>query len=167
MAKGVRTRRMEADYLNVASGAEAETYALMGTGFTALTETPSAQTASKRYINMASARQSVTGYEWSAPFEADQILDEQAIAYIRAISDGLKTGGDAETDYVQVDLDAPLESVANTYKARKRTVAIAVSELPDNDGDLGLNGDLLGVTDPVAGYFNTETKTFTTEAPSA
>ncbi len=157
---GIRKRKMEADYINV-STSNSPDYALCGTGFTSLTETPSAQTSGKKYINMDSARQSVTSYEWSAPFEADQILSESALELILNIAKSLKTGGDAETDFVQVDLDEPVSGSANTFKARKRTIAIAVSEMADNDGEMGVNGDFLGVTDPVFGTFDTQTKTFT------
>lgn len=162
---GVRKRKMEADYINV--GADTDEYALCGTGFTALNESPSATTSSKRYINMDSARQSVTGYEWSASFEADQIKSEKALEYILDIARRLKTGGDAETDYVQVDLDEPISEKQNTFHARKRTVAIAVSEMPDNDGEMGVNGDFLGVSDPIEGEFNTQTQTFTTAEAAA
>ncbi len=157
---GVRKRKMEADYLNI-SADSTPNFVFCGTGFTSLTETPSAQTSSKRYINMDSARQSVTGYEWSASFEADQIKSEEALWYIVDIARALKTGGDVETDFVQVDLDDPVTGEDNTFVARKRTVAIAVSEFADNDGELGVNGDFLGVSDPVFGTFNTTTKTFT------
>lgn len=162
---GVRKRKMEADYINI--GDDAEEYALCGTGFTALNESPSATTSSKRYISMDSARQSVTGYEWSASFEADQIKSEKALEFILDIAKKLKTGGDAETDYIQVDLDEPVAEKQNTFHARKRTVAIAVSEMPDNDGEMGVNGDFLGVSDPIEGEFNTQTKTFTEAGAAA
>lgn len=157
---GVRKRKMEADYLNVGT-AQAPSYALCGTGFSSLTESPSAKTSSKQYIIMDSARQAVTGYEWSASFEADQIQSEEVLQYILNIGRDLLTGIDVETDFVQVDLDAPVAGAENTFNARKRTVAVAVSEMPDNDGELGVNGDFLGVSDPIKGTFNTETKTFT------
>lgn len=156
----VTERRMQADYLNI-GGADKAEYVLCGTGFTTLTESPSAQTKSKRYINAASSRQGVSGYEWSASFEADQIKSEEALAFILDIGKGLKTGEAAEAEFVQVDLDSPATGGANTFAARKRIVAIAVSEMPDNDGELGVNGDFLGVTDPEIGTFNTTTKVFT------
>ena len=159
----IRKRKMEADYIDVSKSGSDPEWALCGTGFTSLTETPSAQTGSKRYINSSSARQSVTGYEWSAPFEADQIKEEYALAFILNIARLMLTGADAETSLVQVDLDDPVtdESSQNTFKARKRIIAIAVSEMPDNDGELGVTGDFLGVSDPIEGTFNTQTKTFT------
>lgn len=162
---GVRKRKIEADYINTAAaGAASPVYSLCGTGFSKLAESPSAQTSKKRYINQDSSSQHVTGYEWSSAFESDQIQSEAAIAFILDIAKSLKSGPDAETDYVQVDLDSPIESKENTFAARKRTVAIAVKELPDNDGEMGANGDFLGVSDPVKGEFNTSTNTFTPEA---
>ncbi|MEG1752983.1 MAG: hypothetical protein RR234_03640 [Christensenella sp.] len=153
-------RKDKAEFLNVSKTAATPEWALCGIGFTALTETPSAQTSSKRYINQTSARQSVKGYEWSAPFEADQIKDEKALAFIVDIARNQLTGSDAETQLLQVDLDCPVSGAANTFSARMRTVAIAVSEFPDNDGELGVTGDFLGVSDPVVGTYNATTKAF-------
>lgn len=159
---GVRKRKLEADYINTAAaGVTPAVFSLCGTGFSKLDESPSAQTSKKRYINQDSAAQHVTGYEWSASFEADQIKSETALQFILNIGRKLLTGTETETDYVQVDLDDPVEATPNTYKARKRTIAIAISEMPDNDGELGVNGDFLGVSDPVEGTFDTSTKTFT------
>ncbi|MCI1966863.1 MAG: hypothetical protein LKJ17_12145 [Oscillospiraceae bacterium] len=160
---GVRKRTLEADYINTGT-AETPEYSLCGTGFSKLDESPSAQTSSKRYVNMESASQHVTGYEWSASFEADQIKSETALAFVMAIGKDLKTGADAETDFVQVDLDDPADGQENTFNARKRTIAVAISEMPDNDGEMGVNGDFLGVSDPVKGTFDTSTKTFTEAA---
>ena len=57
---------MIADYLNVGTTEKAE-YALMGTGFTTLDESPGAQTESVKYVNEKSSSSSVTGYETSFP----------------------------------------------------------------------------------------------------
>ena len=157
----VRKRKSEADYIDVASTSGKETWALCGIGFTALTESPSAQTSSKRYINQSSARQSVTGYEWSAPFEADQIQAEEAPKMLLDIARKQLTGAEAEKAFVQVDLDSPVLPGPNKFAARKRVVAIAVSEMPDNDGELGITGYFLGVCDPIEGTFDTQSKTFT------
>ena len=63
----IRKRKIQANYLKVA-----EDFELLGTGFTELDESPSAQTSSKLYINQSSASQSITGYEWATSFNADQ-----------------------------------------------------------------------------------------------
>ena len=150
----VRKRKIQANYLKVA-----EAFELLGTGFTELNESPSAQTSSKRYINQSSATQSVTGYEWGTSFNADQIVSENAIEYIRNIGEMQLTGGDTETEYVIVDLDQP--ALTTGFRARKFMVAIAVDSFDDNDGELGISGNFLGLSDPVLGTFDTTLKTFT------
>lgn len=162
----IRQRHMEADYLNIGTTEEPE-FALCGTGFTSLNENPSAQTSSKRYINSVSNRQSVNGYQWTAPFEADQIRSEEALEFIRDISDKLLVGADCETEFVQVDLDKPAEEGENTFHARQRIVAIGISSVTDNTGEMGFSGTFYGVTDPVEGTFNTKTKTFTAAGAAA
>ena len=150
----IRKRRIQANYLKVG-----ETFELLGTGFTELNESPSAQTTSKRYINQASASQSVTGYEWSTSFNTDQIVSDKAIEYIRNIGEMQKTGADTETEYIIVDLDKAAQIAG--YRARQFKVAIAVDSFDDNDGELGISGTFLGQSDPIEGTFKTDEKTFT------
>lgn len=150
----IRKRKIQANYLKVDSAFE-----LLGAGFTELNESPSAQTTSKRYVNQSSASQSVTGYEWSTSFNADQIASEKVIEYIREIGEMQLTGEDAESEYIIVDFDKPAETAG--YRARKFKVAIAVDSFDDNDGELGVSGSFLGISDPIEGTFNTITKTFT------
>lgn len=150
----IRKRKLQANYLKVDAAFE-----LLGTGFTELNESPSAQTTSKRYINQSSATQSVSGYEWSTSFNADQIVSEKAIELVRKIGELQLTGTDAEAEYIIVDLDKA--AATSGYRARKIKVAIAVDSFDDNDGELGISGTFLGQGDPVEGTFVTETKTFT------
>ncbi len=151
---GIRKRSIQANYLKVNNMFE-----LLGTGFTELNESPSAQTANKRYINQVSATQSITGYEWSTSFNTDQIASDKAIGYIRNIGEMLLTGADTETEYIIVDLDKKA-SEENKFRARKFKVAIAVDSFDDNDGELGISGTFLGQSDPIEGTFDTSTKTF-------
>lgn len=150
----IRKRKIQANYLKVDSAFE-----FLGVGFSELNEKPSAKTTSKRYINQSSSSQSVTGYEWATAFTADQIQSEKAIDYIRNIGEMQLLGSDAEAEYLIVDLDRP--ALTGGYRARKFNVAIAVDDFPDNDGDLGVSGSFLGITDPDEGTFDTATKTFT------
>lgn len=151
---GIRKRSIQANYLKVN-----DIFELLGTGFTELNESPSAQTANKRYINQVSATQSITGYEWSTSFNTDQIASDKAIEYIRNIGEMLLTGADTETEYIIVDLDKKA-SEENKFRARKFKVAIAVDSFDDNDGELGISGTFLGQSDPIEGTFDTSTKTF-------
>lgn len=150
----IRKRKVQANYMKVK-----EAFELLGTGFTELNESPSAQTTSKRYINQSSSTQSVTGYEWSSSFNTDQIVSDKAIEFIRDIGEMQKTGADTETEYLIVDLDKP-GTVEGSFRARKIKVAIAVDSFDDNDGELGISGSFLGISDPVEGTFTVATKTF-------
>lgn len=149
----IRKKKIQANYLKVTE------FELLGTGFTELNESPSAQTTSKRYVNQSSMTQSITGYEWSTSFNADQIVSEEAIEHIREIGEMQKTGADTETEYVIVDLDKAAQT--SGFRARKFKVAIAVDSFEDNDGELGITGSFLGISDPVLGTFDTTAKTFT------
>lgn len=150
----IRKRTIQANYMKVNDAFE-----LLGTGFTELNESPSAQTTSKRYINQSSATQSVTGYEWGTSFNTDQIKSDKAIEYIKEIGEMQKTGADTETEYLIVDLDKP-GTAEGTYRARKIKIAIAVDSFDDNDGELGISGNFLGQSDPVEGTFTLASKEF-------
>ena len=151
---GIRKRKVQANYLKVKDAFE-----LLGTGFTELNESPSAKTTSKRYINQSSSTQSVTSYEWGTSFNTDQINSEKAIEYIRDIGEMQKTGADAETEYLIVDLDKP-GTAEGSFRARKFKVAIAVDSFDDNDGALGISGSFLGQSDPIEGTFTVAAKEF-------
>lgn len=155
----VKQRRGFADYLNVGTS-DAEEYVLMGAGYTKLDESPSAQTKSRRYVNDKSQTKSISGYDDSFPFEADQIIDEKAVDFIRDIGENRKTGAEAETDYIRVDLDKKEGGSGTTYAARKFHVAIEVADFSDNDGEMTMSGNLLGIGDMVLGTFDTSAKKF-------
>lgn len=153
----VRKRKAQANFMKVK-----ENYELLGTGFTELNESPSAQTTSKRYINQASASQSITGYEWTTSFSTDMIVSEEAIEFIREIGELQKVGVDTETEYIIVDLDK--SELDGGYRARKINIAIAVDSFEDNDGDMAISGSFLGQSEIVEGVFDIDTKTFTPKA---
>lgn len=150
----IRKRKIQANYLKIDTDFE-----FLGTGFTELNESPSAQTTSRRYVNQSSMTQSITGYEWTTSFNADQIVSEVAIEYIRGIGEMQKLGEDTETEYIIVDLDQAAQT--SGFRARKFTIAIAVDAFEDNDSELGITGSFLGISDPVLGTFDTTAKTFT------
>lgn len=151
----VRKRNIVADYLKVGSE-----FVFMGTGFTELNESPSAKTTSKQYINEKSSTTSITGYETEFGFETDQIRDEKAIDFICDIGETQKTGADAETEYIKVDLDKP-STTENEFRARKFKVAVSIDDFEAKDNEMSAKGKLLGIGDLVVGTFNTTTKTFT------
>lgn len=151
-------RHQYADYLNVSESSTPE-YVLMGVGFTTLDEEPNAQTESVKYVCDASASSSVVGYETSFPYEAEQIKEERAIDSIYKIGRDHLTGGDAERDYVRVELWDPTET-DNEFKARKFRVSVEVASIT-GENKMTMSGNLNAVGDPIQGTFNTSTKTFT------
>lgn len=159
---GIKKRLGFADYLSTGGATGTETYVFMGTGFTRLDESPSAQTSSKRYVHQKSSTKGITGYDDSFPYETDMIESEEAVAYICNIGKKRQTGADAETFYVRVDMDkqAAGES-ATAYEARKFKVAIEVADFADSDGEMTASGNLLPIGDPIEGTFDISTKTFT------
>lgn len=163
---GIVGRYQHPGYLDVSKD-QTETYELLGFGVTQLDDSPSAQTTSKRYVNQKSATQSIGSYEWSAPLEFDLIRSEKAIEFVSNIGEKELTGKDAETNYVIVYLEKPVKESANTFEAKRRRVAVEVSEFSDNDGEIQGSGNLLAVSDWFFGTFNTETKKFTPEGVAA
>ncbi len=150
----VRKRIKQANYLKVNN-----IWEFLGFTMTDLTEKPSPKTTSKQYVGNASAKQSITSYEWAMDFEGDQIESDVAFEYIRNIGEMCLTGSDAETEILIVDMDKP-GTAADTFRCRKIGVAVQVDELPNNDGELGLKGSFLGTTDPEEGTFTKTTKAY-------
>lgn len=154
-----------ADYLNIGTE-ETPNYAFLGAGFNTLDETVGAQTDSKIYINDKTATTTVKSYQTEFPYDTDMVKDEQAGMALYAVGRDHKTGVDAEFDYVRVDIYDPVPNKANIFKARKFRVAAVVTDSKGNGGEVMVNtGTLSCVGDPVQGYFDTTTKTFTEEIP--
>ena len=112
---------------------------------------------------------SLLGVGAKTAFEVDQIREQDAINYIINIGEKQLVGADAETDYVIVDLDQPVEGGSNktTYHARKIRVAVEVASFTNDDGEMGCSGNFLAKGDPVEGTFDTVTKTFTAKTSEA
>lgn len=155
MAKSIRNRTLVADYLKVG-----EEFALMGVGFTDINENPNAKVSKKQYVNEKSSNSSITSYESDFDYTTDQIRDEKAVEHICSIGELQKTGEDAETEYVRVDLDKP-GTTENTFRGRKFVVAIQVDNFDTKDGEMSAKGKLLTKGDLEVGTFNTQSKEFT------
>ena len=84
----IRQRRMQANYLNCATTGEATAYALLGVGAKTLDENPTAQTKSRKYVCDKSTTKSISGYDWSTPFDIDQIREQAPINFICNIEIG-------------------------------------------------------------------------------
>ena len=151
----VRKRKVEADYIKVNGK-----YEVTKSTFTAIDQKPGAKTTKKRYIGDSSASSSITGYEPTADFEADQIINDKVIDFMVDIGKMRRTGADSETQLCQVELDRP-GTTEGTYYARESNVSVQVDEFPDNDGERGIKGSFNYIGDPVEGTFNVTTREFT------
>ena len=152
-------RYMIADYLNTATDSTA-TYSMMGAGFTALDENPSAKVDKTAYISDRSASGSITGYENKFAFDTQLISDDAAVKYLYNVARNQKVGEEAETDYLRVDLYEPAQNSA--YPARKFRVAIEVTGITGAGTEIvRVAGNLHQVGDFVEGTFDPSTKTFT------
>ncbi len=153
-------RNKIADYLKVG-----ETFELMGTGFKSVDESPSAQTDSTTYINETGSSTDIVSYETEFSYEADHIPSQKAITALWKDGRDHHTGGDAQHEYIRVDLYNPIGTPGDTtaeYKARKFTVANEVSDYEGDGGEkVSVSGTLHAVGDPVQGKFDTVAKTFT------
>lgn len=154
-----------ADYIDVTPGTENTTYTLMGTGFNKLNEDPGAKTASKTYIHEKSATTTLQGYESKFPYDMDLIADATAAMYVYNIGRDRKTGADAQTTFVRVDLYDPVSGQENAFKARLFKVTVEPDAVEGDGGEqVTTGGNLNVIGDLVQGTFNTQTKKFTPAA---
>lgn len=154
-----------ADYIDVTPGTENPTYTLMGTGFNKLNEDPGAKTSSKTYIHEKSATTTLQGYESKFPYDADMIADDAAMMYVYNIGRDRKTGADAQTTFVRVDLYDPVPEKPNEFKARLFKVTVEPDAVEGDGGEqVTTGGNLNVIGDLVQGTFNTQTKKFTAAA---
>lgn len=160
MDKVVRSKI--ADFLNVSTTATPE-WVLLGAGVNSLNESPNAQIDTKTYISDVTASSTIKSYNTQFAYDADLVADEKGIMFLYAVGRDHKVGKDAETDYIRVDLYDPVaEGITDKFKARKFRVSIEVSSNAGAGGEtVATTGNLNCVGDPVQGYFDITTKTFT------
>lgn len=148
-----------ADYVKIG-----DTYELMGTGFTKLDENPGAQTDSETYINETTASTDITGYETEFSYESRLIPSQKAIYTLWKQGRDHATGGDAQLEYVRVELFNPVgeaSEAAAEFTARHFIVANEVSETTgEGGGKISVSGTLHAVGDPELGKFDTVTRKF-------
>lgn len=155
--RNVIKRDQFADFLNIGTEDKPE-WAFMGVGFTQINEEPGAQSESVKYVCDRSASSEVVSYETKFPFEAEQIMSENAINDIYNIARNHCIGSDAEREYCRVELWNKATG-ANTFEARKFRVSVEVSSFA-GENKMGISGSLNAVGDPVLGTFNTSTRKF-------
>lgn len=142
-------------------------WTLMGTGFSTLDEALNPKVESTQYISDSSSTTSVTGYEPQFSFEGDVIKNDAVIELLRAMGATLATGAGCEVEVVVYD--AWEENVTTKQApAQKFTMAVAMDSTASGSGGekLGFSGTLHAVGDPIQGYFDLVTLTWSTVAES-
>lgn len=148
----------EAHYFDVGTSSESDIQ--LGGVITEMTESSNPTETEKQYIHEKSKRTTTTGYSNEFPITMDMVKGDKVFEnfyekfYLR------KTGNDLNIDHYIVNLWEN-ETEANTYKARKITQTVSITECNGAAGEQKqITGSLKG-GDFVYGTFNTSTKTFT------
>ena len=136
----------------------------MGSGWTNNTESPSAQTKERKFINEKSKRKNITSYSPSFAFEVLLMFNKPEVRMVYDIYTRRKTGVDAVVTMVTVDeFDTPKKGY---YPARKGNYAVEVSSCDDDD-DMIIKGNLNGQGDEAIGWFDPENGEWLDSDPEA
>lgn len=137
---------------------ESEKYYKMGEGWQVFTESPSAQTKERKFINNTTSSTSITGYKPQYAFEALLYFNDPAISKVYNIAKLRKTGSDARVPLIIMDEFGT--AVSGAYPARKITATVEVSSFDDDD-DIILKGNFNAWGTEIPGTFNPTTGVFT------
>ena len=136
----------------------------MGDGWTSNTESPSAQTKERKFINERSARSNITSYKPSFAFEVLLMFNKPEVRMVYNIYTRRLTGIDAVVNMVTVDnFD---EAKNGYYPARKGKYAVEVSSC-DYDDDMIIKGNLNGQGDEAMGWFDPKKGVWSDTEPTA
>ena len=125
-----------------------------------MTESSNPTESEKQYIHQKSKITKTTGYSNEFPITMDMVKGDKVFENFYEKFYQRKTGNDLNIDHYIVNLwESGTE--ANTYKARKITQTVSITECNGAAGEQKqITGSLKG-GDFVYGTFNTSTKTFT------
>ena len=156
------TRSAIADYLNIGTKAN-KVWALCGTGFNSLDESPNAQVESKVYIHEDEASPSITRYESSFGFDTDIWNDQEAVMLIYDIARNRKVGSNALVEYLRTDFKIEEDGtpISTIVPARLFTCAVEVSDIQGGGGEtLTMSGNLNVVGKFIDGTFDLVNRVF-------
>ena len=150
----------EAHYFGDASG---ENITLGGV-ITELSESSNPTENEKQYIHQKSSVNKVTGYANEFPITMDMVQNDAVFDDFYNLFYMRKVGNDLLRDHYIVNLWEPITGSENTYKCRKITQTVQITDSTAEAGQQKtMSGSLKG-GDFVYGTFNTSTKTFTPSA---
>lgn len=146
-----------------ADNSSGEVYRQLGAGWMSMTESPSAQTKSRKFINEKSERENITRYKPVYAFEALLMFNDPAIRKVYDIYKQRRTGANALVTMVTVDkFDT---AVNGSYPAHKGNYAVQVTSCDDDD-DMIIKGNLACQGDEVHGWFNPTAGTWSATEPA-
>lgn len=157
------TRSAVADYLNVGTTLN-KRWALCGTGFNSLNESPNAQSESKVYIHEDEATSTVLRYESSFDFDIDTWNDQEAVMKIYNIARNRQVGTNAIVEYLRTDFKIEEDGtpITTTVPARLFTCSVEVTNIQGNGGEtLTMSGNLNVCGKFTEGIFNLADRTWT------
>ena len=151
----------EAHYFDVGTSGQSDIQ--LGGVITELTESSNPTETEKQYIHEKSKRTTTTGYSNEFPITMDMVKGDKVFENFYEKFYQRKTGNDLNIDHYIVNLWEN-ETEANTYKARKITQTVSITECNGAAGEQKqITGSLKG-GDFVYGTFNVSTKTFSENA---
>lgn len=136
----------------------------MGSGWTSNTESPSAQTKERKFINERSKRKNITSYAPSFGFEVLLMFNKPEVKMVYDIYTRRKTGTDAVVTMVTVEKFGGVKN--GYYPARKGNYAVEVSSCDDDD-DMIIKGNFNGQGDEALGWFDPVNGVWSDEEPTA
>ena len=152
-------------FMDVTAKAEnqgSEVYHQLGAGWMVMTESPSAQTKERKFINEKSARKSIARYAPTFAFETMLMFNDPAVRLVYDIYTQRKTG--SSTVVTMITVDKFDKAVSEYYPARKGKYAVEVSSCDDDD-DMIIKGNFNGQGDEAIGWFNPSDGTWSDTEP--
>lgn len=152
----------EAHYFDIAT--DGEPNIVLGGVITQLDESSNPTESEKQYIQQKTKTTNVTGFSDEFPITMDMVKGDQVFEHFYDIFRNRKTGKDAQVVHYIVELWNETETTG-TYKARKQTQSVIITEKTGNPGEqITISGSLKAVDDFVEGTFAIATKKFTPAA---
>ncbi len=151
MALPAIVKRTEIEhYMNTGTSSE-PMWVRMGDGWTQLDDASSAQTESKKYINMDTEQTDTTSYNVSYNFNCDLMYADATIKKVYDIYKQRKVLSDCNVEMLTVERfngDA-----TSGYNAYLETLAVAPSGITESSNKMQIAGALNGQSDPTFGTF--------------
>lgn len=136
----------------------------LGGVITELTESSNPTESEKHYIHQKSSTNKVTGYANEFPITMDMVQNDTVFDDFYSLFYERKVGNDLLRDHYIVNLWEPIEGEDGSYKCRKITQTVSITEANGAPGEQKqMSGSLKG-GDFVYGTFNISTKKFTENA---